>query len=124
MKLFVAHASDFDFRAKLYEPLRQSPLNAEHEIILPQETGREAMTRELIAGCDALIIDVSRPSTGAGIEAGWASAAGVPIIAVYEIGSTVSNAITYVTPQVLSYESPADLVAKLTTALSALPRPH
>ncbi|MBW2985833.1 hypothetical protein KY333_00525 [Candidatus Woesearchaeota archaeon] len=37
MKIYVGHAKKFDFKKELYEPLRKSPLNNEHEIVLPHE---------------------------------------------------------------------------------------
>jgi nucleoside 2-deoxyribosyltransferase len=120
MKIYVAHSSEFDFNTKLYAPLRESALNSEYEIHLPQENGRETITKELIQGCDVVICDVSMPSTGAGIEMGWANAFGVPVICIYETGSKVSSATSYVTAQVLEYEGREDLIEKLTLALKNL----
>ena len=65
---FIAHASNFDFRTKLYEPLRSSILNEAHEFVLPQEEGTEIVTRDLIKEIDLFVVDASMPSTGAGIE--------------------------------------------------------
>ena len=120
MKLFLAHASAFDFRKKLYEPLRTSALNTEHEIILPEERKEIWNTKEDIESCDAFVVDVSMHSTGAGIEMGWAHAGGVPIIAIHEKGSAPSSVVGYVATIAFEYDSPADLLAKLEEALKAV----
>ncbi len=118
MKLFVAHSSAFDFRTKIYGPLRASALNATHEILLPEEAGATWNTKEVIESCDIFVLDASVPSTGAGIETGWAHAAGVPIIVIHEKGSTPSTVVAYVAQVAFEYESPEDLVEKLGAALA------
>ncbi len=120
MTIFVAHASSFDFRTKLYDPLRASALNAEHEILLPQEGAREEITRDMIRSADVLVAEVSVPSLGAGIEMGWADAFGVPIIALYESGSQVSFSIDNVVTTRIEYDTADDMVTKLAEALAAL----
>lgn len=120
MKLFLAHASAFDFETKLYTPIRASALNAEHEFVLPEEANDLWNTKDVITSSDAFIADVSLPSTGAGIEIGWAHAAGVPIIAIHEKGSVPSAVISYVAQSEFEYEDGADLVSKLAAALAAL----
>lgn len=120
MKIFVAHASSFDFRKKLYEPIRASALNSEHEFILPEEPGDIWNTKEVIESCGAFVAEVSVPSTGAGIEIGWANAAGVPIIAVHEKGSAPSAVIPYVSKMTFEYDSSAGLIEKIGNALASL----
>jgi nucleoside 2-deoxyribosyltransferase len=117
MKIFVAHSSGFDFKNKLYQPLRSSALNTEHEIFLPQEREVEEITRDVIKNSDALIAEVSIPSLGAGIEMGWADAFGVPVIAMSEKGATVSFSIDNVVTERFEYESPEDMLQKLEIAL-------
>lgn len=120
MKIFVAHASSFDFEEKLYEPLRASALNTEHEITLPEERDATWNTKDVIESSDVFVAEVSLPSTGAGIEIGWANAAGVPIIAIHEKGSTPSTVISYVAQSEFEYEGADDLISKLDAALKAL----
>lgn len=120
MKIFVAHASAFEYEQKLYEPIRASELAQMHEFILPEEQKYKGTwnTKEVIGSCDLLIVDVSLPSTGAGIEMGWANAFQIPIVAIYEKGSMPSTVIKYVTKTSFEYDSPADLVTKLSQALT------
>lgn len=120
MKIFVAHSSGFDFKAKLYAPLRASALNTEHEILLPQEGAVEEITRDMIKGCDVLVAEVSKPSLGAGIEMGWADASGVPVIAMVEQGVTPSFSIDNVVTQRFEYANGDDLVQKLGAALGSV----
>ncbi len=120
MNIFVAHASAFDYENKLYAPLRAFGDELGHEITLPHERGHQWDSREVIKGCDAFILDASVPSTGAGIEAGWASAAGVPILVVHERGSRPSAVVEFIASEVIEYEGTEDLVAKLGQALAGL----
>ena len=110
MKIFVAHSSAFEFRKKIYEPIRASDLNALHTFYLPQETEKEDVTRELIKSCDLLIAEVSLPSTGMGIELGWADAYNVSILCVYEAGSKYSSSLEYVTKNFAAYSNAQELI--------------
>lgn len=117
MQIYVAHSSNFDFKTKLYAPLRGSALNTEHEILLPQEGEIGEITREMINGCDVLVAEVSAPSLGVGIEIGWADAAGVPVIAMSEKGAQVSFSIDNAVTERFEYENVDDMLAQLVAAL-------
>ncbi len=118
MKIFVAHSSNFDFKNKLYIPLRDSALNSAHEILLPQEGPIEEITREMINNCDAVVAEVSAPSLGAGIEIGWADAAHVPVVAMYEKDSHPSFSIDNAVSNRFEYENADDMLEKLTAVLN------
>jgi nucleoside 2-deoxyribosyltransferase len=120
MKLFVVHSSSSDFKNKLYTPLRQSELNTEHEIHLPHENGKEQITKELIRSCDAVIAEVSLPSTGEGIELGWASAFNVPVICISEKGAKVSNSLRFITSIFVEYSNSEEMIAKLKETIAGL----
>lgn len=120
MKIIVTHASAFNFRDALYAPLRNSELNIEHEIYLPQENGKEQMTQEMIKNAGAIIAEVSMPSTGQGIELGWAHIYGIPIICLSEKGSKISSSLQFITDKFIEYENPDDMLVKLKAALGAL----
>lgn len=122
MRIFLAHASTFDYERKLYEPLRASALASVHDFVLPEEKKYNGTwnTKEEIGRCNLLIADVSLPSTGAGIELGWADASRTPIIAIHEKGSAPSTVIGYLTKTVIEYENPADMLAKLEGAIQPL----
>jgi len=113
MRIFVAHSSDFDFKSKLYEPLRASALNTKHEILLPQEEGKEVITREIIKNTDLLVAEASCPSTGQGIELDWADIFRVPIVCIFEKGAKISSSLHYVTDNFISYDDADDMLNKL-----------
>lgn len=117
MKIFVPHSTAFDFTNKLYIPLRNSHLNDEHEFFLPNEDGHLEVTKELIKGCDFVIAEVSMPSTGEGIELGWASMLNIPILCIYEQGSKISSSLEYVTQEFVEYNNPSDMLKKISVYL-------
>ncbi len=118
MKIFIAHASSFDFRKELYLPLRNSSINKNHQITLPREYGEEKITKEIIRSQDLLIAEVSHPSTGQGIELGWANIFAIPIVGVYRKGATPSPATRYVIKNFLEYTDAEDLIEKLNEYLA------
>jgi hypothetical protein len=121
MKIYLAHSTHFDFKEKLYTPIKNSPLATEHEWHFPHETDAPPeISRDMIKGCDALVADVSAPSLGVGIEMGWADAFHVPVIAMNERGSKVSFSIDNVVTQRFEYENQGDMLAKLESALAAI----
>ncbi len=123
MKIFVPHSSNFDFMNELYLPLRNSLLNGLHEFILPQENKHEVITRELIKDCDIVLAEVSYPSTGQGIELGWASMLNVPIACIYKEGLKYSPALRYITDIFIDYKSPNDMIEKITEILKTFNNP-
>lgn len=120
MRIFVPHSSNFDFRNELYIPIRNSHLNSIHEFLLPQEKGREVITQSIIKSCDLVLAEVSYPSTGQGIELGWASSFETPIICIYRADRKYSSALHYVTDRFVSYTDKTDLIPKVESALKEL----
>lgn len=113
MKIIVTHATAFNFQDELYKPLRNSALNAQHEFILPQENGREVITKELIKTCDLILAEVSYPSTGQGIELGWADIFEIPIICLYKEGATPSLSLSHVSKKMLMYTSVENMLSDI-----------
>ena len=120
MKILVTHSSEFEFKKKLYEPLRESRLNIENEILLPQENGKEQLTKDSIKNCDVIIAEVSLPSTGQGIELGWANIFNTPIICIQEKGSKKSSSLAFITKTFIEYENSDDMLKKITSALELI----
>ena len=84
-------------------PVFYSAINdfaAEHskvKMILPH--GRDQKihhTKEDIESSDLIVAEVSIPSTGSGIELGWANAAGKPIIAFHQGTQVISPSVQFV----------------------------
>jgi hypothetical protein len=120
MKIYIAHSREFDFKKELYEPIKKSPLYKKYEIILPHEkSDKPFSTKDLFQEKgNMLVADISKPSTGLGIELGWANAFGNRIICVYKKGAIFSDSIKTVTKEFIEYENPADLISKLETMLA------
>lgn len=114
MKILVAHASNYDYRTELYEPLKQSALAQEHTFVFPHdEENAEIETNSVIPEAGLLIAEVSHPSTGAGIEIGLAQAAGVPTIFLCRAGTAPSSALKFIKGTLVEYTDATDLVAKV-----------
>jgi len=120
MKIFVAHSSSYDFQNELYKPVRESELNSQYEFILPQENGPEPTTKEIIKSCDLLLAEGSYPSTGEGVEMGWANIFEVPIVCFYKESSRISNSFKKLTKTIISYKSEEDFIKKLKKLLEEL----
>jgi hypothetical protein len=113
MKIIVTHSSGFDFKKELYQPIRSSLLNTEHDFFLPQEKERERITRDMIQNADLVFAEVSYPSTGQGIELGWANIFNTPIVCFYKSGMKTSSAIKFITENLIEYSNEKDLIEKL-----------
>lgn len=122
MNIYVTHSKKFNFRDELYKPLRGSVLNVNHQFFLPHEFNDEPYdSKNLIMNkeCDLIVAEISYPSTGQGIELGWADTAHIPIVCIYKTGAQISSSLTVVSHDFIEYGSAADLVAKLGDYINA-----
>lgn len=120
MKLYLTHSSGYDYRGELYEPLKSS-LGKEHDIFFPHDEHEDGIkSKDIIPASDAILAEVSYPSTGQGIELGWADASEVPIIGFYRSGANVSSALRFVALRLFEYESKEDMLQKLRIEIDAL----
>ena len=123
MKIYIGHSRELNYKKDLYLPIRESHLNIEHEIIFPHELDHETnsfSTKEIIKTCDAMIAEVSFPSTSLGIEIGWANAFNRPLMFIHRKGSKISSSLKIVSENFLEYTDKEDLIKKLSTAFSKL----
>ncbi len=118
MKIIVTHASSFDFEKELYEPLRKAVEGTGHVLIFPHVWHEQnKSTKEFLKDAGLLIGEVSHPSTGAGIELGWADMLGVPLLFLRKHGAKSSSALKYLTGEYIDYQDQADLTQKVKTYL-------
>lgn len=118
MKIYLSHSSGFDYQSELYEPLKQTLSNA-HEIFFPHDKANVGTkSKDIITVSDYVIAEVSYPSTGQGIELGWADASSIPIICLYRKGAEVSNSLSFVSDEFIEYTSNHDMIEKLEVSLS------
>ena len=121
MKIYVGHSKDYDFKKELYIPLRISPLDCKYEIILPHENSSVPYnSKELMKSIDFMIAEVSLPSTGLGIELGWADMLNIPILAVYKKGSKLSQSVKKTAKYSLEYGDSSELIRGIESILKAL----
>lgn len=120
MKIYIGHSSNFDYREKLYRPIKRSCMTREHEIIFPHENSEDQFdSREFLENeCDLMVAEVSRPSTGLGIELGWADMLNLPAILANKAGSEPSSSISSVSDNIITYESSEELVQILENKIS------
>ena len=114
MKIYIGHSTDFNYEEDLYNPLKSNKLSEEHELVFPHESEEFFNSREFLREeCDLVIAEVSKASTGLGIELGWASLFEIPVICIFKSGSDPSGSLKAVTDQFLEYSSRKEMLAKL-----------
>lgn len=119
MKIIVTHASSFDYETELYEPLKKAVEGTSHELIFPHVWHEKGVsTKEFLKDADLVIGEVSHPSTGQGIEFGWADMLDVPILFLRKAGATSSSSLRYLKGKVIDYIDVDDLIGKVRTYLS------
>jgi nucleoside 2-deoxyribosyltransferase len=123
MKIFFAHSSAYDFVNELYTPLKTSAALQKHELVLPMDDGCQGKSREEVKSCDILIAEVSLPSTGQGMEIGWADAMSIPIFTLAKEGSSPSKALRYVTDKIHVYTDSQSLVVTVEDIINQLKLP-
>ena len=115
MKIYIGHSSDFDYVGELYTPIRQSSLNNEHDFILPHEkSDTPYSSKEFFENnCDIFIAEVSYPSTGLGIELGWADYCSTNTICIYKQGAKVTGALNAIDTELVEYIDSDDMINKI-----------
>ncbi len=114
----MSHSRSLDFENELYKPIRGSDLNNQYDFFLPHEHGRTINSRKDIEGSDLILAEVSYPSTGQGIELGWASGLDIPILCMSQTGKKITNALRSVTEDFIEYSNTSDFINKLSIYLS------
>lgn len=120
MKVYLTHSTGYDYSSELYIPLGKA-FSSAHELFLPHEAHPDGVeSRGIIASSDVVLAEVSLPSTGQGIELGWANASGVKIICFYRTNSKPSGALRFISDTFIEYSDPDDMIARLRTALETI----
>lgn len=121
MKIYVGHSTNFDYQNELYAPLKSSRLWDKHEFVLPHDKTTEPFhSKKMIESCNLLIAEVSFPSTGLGIELGWAEVANVPVIAICREGCKPSSSIHVITDKILFYEGAESLIDSIAQSVNVI----
>lgn len=119
MKIIVIHASSFDYEKEFYAPLKKAVEGTGHELIFPHVWHEQKKsTKEFLKNAGLVIGEVSYPSTGQGIEFGWADMLNVPILFLRKQGAKSSSALKYLRGEFIEYATSEDLAQKVRTYLS------
>ena len=112
MKIYVSHSTNFDYETELYEPFRVN--FSELDMFFPHEKdGKLLDTKQIIKESGLVLAEASYPSTGQGIELGWANTFDIPIVCIYRDGTKPSSALRIVSHNFINYSSADELVDKL-----------
>ena len=68
--------------------------------------------------CDLFLAEASFPSTGLGIELGWANDLRIPIACIYQTGHKPSSSLKLICDDFIEYNDATDLINKLTIFLA------
>ncbi len=121
MKIYLGHATSFDYENELYAPFKKSKLMQDHEMVLPHSEFRIPWsTLDVIKSCDLFIAEVSYPSTGLGIELGWANIFNRQILCIHKTGITPSAALKIITNHCVEYNNIENLIKKIIENKSSL----
>lgn len=122
MNIYVAHSSSLPFKTELYQPIRECHLNDTHRVVLPHEDSDELFySKEYFqTACELVVAEVSEPSTGLGIELGWADLLDVPIVCIHREGTSPSGSIAAVSDTVREYSDADDVVRVLGEAIETV----
>lgn len=113
MKLYLTHATAYDYEVALYEPLKQT-LAVNHDIFFPHdEKNVNTKSKDIIKESDVVLAEVSQPSTGQGIELGWADSFNVPIVCFYRSGSKPSGSLRFISDVFIEFSSVEEMITKL-----------
>lgn len=116
MTIYISHSRAFDYQKELYDVLKNSDLVKEHTFIFPHEKSDEPYNTKTFfqsGTCGLVIAEVSYPSTGQGIELGWADALQIPIICVYKKDMHISNSTSQISNKLLMYTDQENMLADI-----------
>lgn len=119
MKIYLSHSSNYDYETELYVPLKSSKIVRSHEVLFPHDKeNTNQNSKNWIEVADLIIAEVSRPSTGQGIELGWADAVGKQILCLYKTGAKVSESLKFIAQDFIEYSNDTDMLTKLENQLA------
>jgi nucleoside 2-deoxyribosyltransferase len=111
LKIYLAHSRIINFIDDLYDPIKGSQDLKKHDFYLPHDNNRESCNDyDFYRQFDLIIAEVSEPSTGLGIELGWANTLKIPILCIYKKGKKVTGSLKSITNDYIEYTSNQDLI--------------
>lgn len=121
MKIYLSHSSHFDYIQDLYAPIKKAPFFSSHDFVLPHDTAAlPENSKQIIAQSHVMIAETSYPSTGQGIELGWANSFSKPIFCLHKKELCGSSSLKYVCTNSAEYETQEELTRGIATFLDSL----
>jgi len=120
LKVYLGHSRDIDYES-LYQSIENAKWSSKYNFLFPHKmdknklNGRDFYKKENI---DIFIAEVSKSSTGLGIEMGWAYEEQIPIYCFHDQKSHPSNAYLSVTNNLIPYDNLKDFIHKLNNMLN------
>lgn len=119
MKIYISHSTQYDYINKIYNPIKSSNLIKSNTFFLPHEEENKIInTKDIITNSNLIIAEVSLPTTGQGIELGWADYAKIPILCIYEKEAKISSSLKFITDQFIEYEDVEDMITKISNFIN------
>nr|EGQ39865.1 MAG: hypothetical protein J07AB56_05930 [Candidatus Nanosalinarum sp. J07AB56] len=118
LKIYVGHASSIDSEENLYKILKNSSLADKHDLTFPHKKSKEPFDSKsfLSEDADLFVAETSKPSTGLGIELGWAEIYGVPVVCIHRSTVEPSSSLKVVAENVVPYDGREELVEAVSNA--------
>ncbi len=123
MKIYISHSTRFNYTEELYDPIMKHKIYAETDISLPHLYSGNPFLADArnIKQFQLIFAEVSYPSTGQGIELGWANSHNIEIICIYKKSSKYSSALKSVATKFIEYleldEIPGIISSEVATLL-------
>ena len=114
MNIYVGHSSAFDYQNNLYAPIQNSNLTTHHHFIFPHLHSKESYeSKSIILDCDVFIAEVSFPSTGLGIELGWANQIGCKVLCLHHDDKKPSSSLSIICSDFVVYRNTDHMIQLL-----------
>lgn len=123
MKIYIGHNKEINYQEELYRPIMENKYyqDPNYTFFFPHQLDRNSQNdRVFYEDIDIFFAEVSYPSTGLGIELGYAADSQVPIILLIKKGITPNTSSKTIATDILEYTSPKDLKEKIEFYIASL----
>lgn len=116
MKIYIGHNKEINYQEDLYRPIMENKYyqNPNYTFFFPHRVDKNSQNdRTFYNDIDIFFAEVSYPSTGLGIELGYAVDSQVPIVLLIKKGVKPNTSAKTIATAILEYTSPEDLKEKV-----------
>ena len=113
LNIYISHSKKFDYKNELYEPLLESKIGLNNNLILPHSKEYDGIdTKNILVKSDLLIAEVSISGTGIGLELGRAECNNIPIICLLKKGTRCNSSVKR-NFSIIEYTDSTDMINKI-----------